>query len=565
MKRITSAVDCETDPFKIGRTNINPFVFGIYDGSKFISFWGDDCVKQFMQYLASDDCPPMNMYAHNGGKFDWLFLRDYMDADIMFIGSRIVKATVCDGKHVLYDSYANMPVPLAKFVTGEGRKKQVFDYSKMERRTREKYKKPITDYLKDDCVVLYEAIIAWLEMFGDKSLTMASAATKLLKGGINDIGMKLESLSERQDEFYRKFYFGGRVECFESGILTPSEGKQWHVHDIHSSYPSTMAELEHPISNCVNHSYKITDKTDFAIITARSKGALPWRDEKGNIKFPHGVFKFYACGHEIRTALELGLLHIVCVHDAIEFTHRTNFKDFIDRFYKLRNAARASLNEMLVLFYKLVMNSSYGKTAIDPRKFKETVMIEIGSFPEGTLYNDPILDEIKDENIREKEWRKAWRPVEIVGDRMIWERNISTIGRFLNVACGASITSGSRAKLLRGLASSVRPVYCDTDSVISEEFSGNVTKDTLGTWGLEKIGDKIAVAGKKMYALFKEGQCIKKACKGVNISPEEICSVAEGNSVEYIAEAPIMNFNGKHAILRRTIRNTARIEQRNTA
>lgn len=562
MNRMLAAVDCETDPFKVGRTKIEPFVFGIYDGEKFINFWGDDCREQFIEYLSSPDCPPLDMYAHNGGKFDWLFLRDYMDSDIMFIGSRIVKATLFDGKHALYDSYANMPVPLANFVTGDGRKKQQFDYSKMERGIREKHKKPIIEYLKDDCVVLYSAIFEWREMFGSKSLTMASAATKLLKEGINDIGLKLETLSEKQDEFYRQFYYGGRVECFESGILKPRPGAVWKMHDIHSSYPATMKELEHPVSRSVNHSYKISEKTDFAIITAESKGALPRRDEKGNIKFPHGIFKFYACGHEIRAALELGLLRIICVHDAIEFRHKTTFSEFITRFYNLRMAARASENEMLVLFYKLVMNSSYGKTAIDPRKFKETTLLPLGVEPKGILYNDPSIEEIKDEVIKEKEWKLAWRPAEIIGDKVLWERNTKTIGRFLNVACGASITSGSRAKLLRGLHAAERPVYCDTDSIVSEDFSGEVTKNTLGTWGLEKTGDMIAVAGKKMYALFSNGECIKKASKGVNISPSEICAVAEGNSVDYVAEAPIIQFNGKNVILRRTIRNTAKIERK---
>lgn len=557
-----ATADCETDPFKVGRTKIEPFVFGIYDGEKFLSFWGDDCVKQFIDYLLSEECEPMVIYAHNGGKFDWLFLRQYLDADIMFIGSRIVKATIGNGKHTLYDSYANMPVPLSNFVAGDGRKKQTFDYSLMERRTREKYKKEIIHYLADDCVVLWSAISDWREMFGTKSLTMASAATKLLKEGINDIGLKLQPLSEKQDEFYRQFYFGGRVECFESGVLKPSPGNEWKMYDIHSSYPATMDELEHPVSNCVHHSYKITEKTDFAIITAKSYGALPWRDEKGNIKFPHATQKFYACGHEIRAALELGLLEIICVHDAIEFTHRTTFSEFIKRFYRLRMSAQADGNAMLVLFYKLVMNSSYGKTAIDPRKFKESVLIELGSFPEGTLYNDPSFELIQDETLREKAWSLAWRPAEIIGDRMLWERNIKTIGRFLNVACGASITSGSRAKLLRGLAASTRPVYCDTDSIMCEEFRGVVTAKELGTWGLEKTGDLVAIGGKKMYAMFKDGVCVKKASKGVNISPEEICAVASGNSVEYVAEAPIMQFNGQNAILRRTIRNTAIIERK---
>ena len=559
IKREIATADTETDPFKIGRTVIEPFSWGIYsETTGYVYFWGDDATEQFIEFLADADTPPLEIYAHNGGRFDWLFLSKFFDPDIMFIGNRIAKVTILGGKYELRDSYANMPVPLKSFNTASGEKLDI-DYAKLERRCRVRYKNEILKYLERDVMVLYDAILLWQDMFTNKPLTMASAATKQLRKSIKKThGVDIEKLTESQDSFWRQFYYGGRVECFEKGELKPSPGKKWRVYDINSAYPATMKNDLHPIGNNYITSRRITEHTDFAKILADSQGALPLRDEKGQITFPRGTYTFYATGHEIRTALSLGLLKIKTVFAAYSCDTRISFAEFIDHFYMLRLQAKENCHEMYVLFYKLVMNSSYGKTAIDPRKFSENMHHVTGYIPhEYTLEQEELAAMTPEE--REAALPYKWRIAEILPSGFtIWERNVNTKGRFLNVACGASITGGARANMLRGLAASERPVYCDTDSIVCEEFKGDVHASRLGAWDFEKEGDYFALAGKKLYALFNDGQCVKKACKGSDLTPAQIQDVARGQVVVWQSEAPVMSLSGIMP-LHRTIRNTAKI------
>lgn len=556
--RLIAAADTETDPFKIGRTSITPFSWGIYDGTSYRDFWGDDATEQFLEYLADESTPPMEIYAHNGGRFDWLFLAEHLDPKIMMIGNRLVKATIMDGKHELRDSFANMPVPLRMFTTKSGEKIEI-DYTKLERHCREQHKKEILHYQKQDVLVLYDAVIAWQEMFGTKPLTMASAATNMLQANVENVtGDPIDRLNEKQDEQFRQFYYGGRVETFEVGLLKPSPGARFQVYDINSAYPAAMKNLEHPIGRNWKISRRITDKTDFAEILAESHGALPLRTEKGGIHFPHGTFRFFATGHEIRAGLELGLLHIKTVFKAYECTRRCNFADFIDRFYTLRLQAKEAGHAMNVLFYKLVMNSSYGKTAIDPRKFTETQFLEHGLQPVGYTNEQAKLAKMTPEE-KEAHHPYTWRPVEMLPNHTIWERKVDTKGKFLNVACGASITGGARANMLRGLSQATRPIYCDTDSIICEAFTGDIDPKRLGAWDKEKEGDFFALAGKKLYALFDKGECVKKACKGAELTPEEIVQVAAGEAVTWQSPVPVFSLAG-NTTLTRTIRRTGRVE-----
>ncbi|ATS92570.1 DNA polymerase [Gluconobacter phage GC1] len=548
-----AAADCETDPFKMGRLNITPFSWGIYDGSTYHEFWGDDATEQFVSFL-KDYPEPLTIYAHNGGKFDWLFLFKYLSGDMRFIGSRLVQANLFH--HELRDSFANMPVPLRSFEDKSVGNKIEFDYSKLERNKRKKHKKEILAYQKQDVLVLYNAVTQWLEMFGEKPLTMASAAMNELKASLAEMDIKVETLKEWQDRELRPFYFGGRVCCFEKGIVLPRPGREWKVFDVNSMYPDAMKSERHPIGAEYKTKREITDETDFAIIDATSRGALPFRAENGSVGFPHGRKIFHATGHEIRAALELGSLEIHRVLEAREFLLKMSFDDFVDKFYTLRLKAKLDLNEMYVLFYKLVLNSAYGKFAINPDDFADSVLLPVGEFP--------------DDYVEDGEWFEKV----IIDDfgLVLWERPAR--GRkhsYMNVATAASITGAARAKILRGLALATRPVYCDTDSIICEDFAGDCHDSELGKWKFEGAGKVIAIAGKKMYALTdgydlaKDGSrrmkdIVKTASKGVNIPANEIILAAQGQTITYTAEAPVFKIGGRQLLLTRRIRNTAKIE-----
>jgi DNA polymerase elongation subunit (family B) len=532
-KRIV-AFDFETDPFEYGRVP-EPFCVGIYDGETYLEEWGtgEDCAL-FVLDVADAYDDDVIFYAHNGGKFDFHFLLPYAEtlSDIVMIGSRIVQIRI-NGK-LFRDSYSAVPAALKSHDKGE------IDYALMERDVRHLHTDVISEYLKRDCVSLYTLMDAFKKEFGDK-LTMAAAALEQL----SKFHEWDKMTGDVQDARFRQYYFGGRVEFFEKGYLEGS----FQCYDVNSMYPSVMQDFEHPVTDkfhaytgklCYND--KVFENFSFAEIDATSEGALPWRDPEAKgidqkLLFPHGRKLFYASGHEVRMAVKLGALKIHHIKKCFVPDKTSNFKAFIQHFYNARLKAKAEGDKTYDLFYKLVMNSAYGKFAQDPSKFKEY------GFFDGEL---PPMGE---------GWELVWKSVN--GIKRIYKRPSRQplfTGR-KNVATAASITAASRARLLEGLRNSTRPVYCDTDSIICESLSGVPMDDkALGAWKLEKSGHGISIAGRKLYALHTDDGYSKIASKGVRATGEEIARIAKGETLEFHNQAPTFTLGKQANFVKREIR-----------
>ena len=75
-------------------------------------------------------------------------------------------------------------------------------------------------------------------------------------------------------------------------------------------------------------------------------------------------------------------------------------------------------------------------------------------------------------------------------------------------------------------------------------------------WKFEGIGDECAVAGRKLYAIFNNGEAIKYASKGARLDPETIRHVARGHVVTWRNDRPTYNVAGGITWLERRIRMT---------
>lgn len=532
--KIIAVVDTETDPFESGLI-VKPFTLGFYDGVKYVDFWGDDCVDQFFSYLATETATGVEyiIYAHNGGKFDFFFFLKYLDKQTspLIMNSRLVKIYF-QGQE-FRDSFAIIPQALSSY------QKEEIDYNKFKRDTREKYKQEILEYQKSDCIYTYELISGFHNMFGDK-ITIASASLPMLRSFTG-----FEILREGQDTRFREFYYGGRNQCFEVGLLKPKYGNKFYLYDRNSMYPAVMRDELHPISNKATLQRTIDDNTDFALIDAFNDGALPVRDEKGGLDFTVKRGKFYATIHEIKAGLETGTLRISRVLHAWAFDRKASFSEFVEQFYALRNQAKAENDLVRNILYKLILNSSYGKFALNPRKFKQ-YSLTIDEIP--TPQHSP-------------ENPDGWKLEAYTGSIYIWSRPSPRKLGFYNVATAASITGAARANLLRNIALAKRPVYCDTDSIICEGFNGELDDKALGAWALEATGDRVAIAGKKMYALYNEkdlsaNEAIKKASKGVRLELQDIVSVCNGNEIIYKNPVPTFNLDGGADFVDRRIKMT---------
>lgn len=543
-----ATVDIETDPFDKGRS-IEPFALGYYDGETYVDFIGKDCVARFMAHL--DDMAAVGggerriIYAHNGGKFDYMFFLPWLDKgqEPLLIGSRFVRAHFNGWE--FRDSFALMPAPLKKL----GGKLDI-NMSKMERGVRRKHMAEIRRYLKGDCVALYGAVSRFADMFGDRP-TIASTALPMLRSRHG-----FETLSEPLDGHFRQFYFGGRVECFETGRIRAPKGRTIKIIDRNSMYPTVMAEQMHPVGAAFINRREIDERTDFARITAHSRGALPVVGADGELTFPHGVHEFRATGHEIRAGLETGTLRIQRVHSATTFLKRANFAEFVQWGFGERKAAPDKLTEQM---WKFLLNSSYGKFGINPRNFFRYVVTD-GDRPDDArpLYHRDDAPH-------------GWRPDTLANGYAIWKHDArydeqGRDGRrfwnsFKNVATAASITGASRADLWRQILKCERPMYCDTDSVACLDWRDtDIHPDRLGAWDMEAEGDEFFVAGKKDYALFMEGEGIKKAHKGKNLTYDEIRKIALGVQIVKIADAPVFGRDGSQRPLKRTAKRTGKVQ-----
>lgn len=511
-------IDAETDPFEYGKT-IAPFCWGAYwitehCEKKYVDFWGDHCTEQLLDFL--EDMPPCLIYAHNGGKFDFIFLLSAL-SEPFIIGSRIVKAKL--GKHEIRDSFSIIPVALAAY------QKDEIDYSQFVEAKREAYRNEILAYLATDCEYLYQLVFKFREQFGDQ-LTIASTAIKALSA-LHPV-VKMDRYN---DNIFRPYYLGGRVEYFETGKLTGD----FKVYDVNSMYPHAMANYDHPFGDWLHTKdldRALADGKVFFVeanVTSngfgrRTKLGLDWGPFTGQMNL---------CSHELIPALARGEIRINQMNNILYYPEAIRFTEFVNHWSKLKIAAQENKDIAARLFAKLITNSAYGKFAQDPQKFKEYA-IHLG---------DAIPDDCA-----------LWELYEDFETGSIWRKPSPAIHGYYNVAIGASITSASRAVLSEALSQCDRPVYCDTDSIICEQLHADLHESKLGAWKTEGKGDTLYIAGKKMYALFDSGECVKMASKGARLSGDEIAKIALGETFMYRQDAPVMKMNGSQKSLAREIK-----------
>lgn len=509
--------DTETDPFSHGRIP-TPFLCGIYDGERMRREWGPNCMERMRKRI--EKLPPGIVYVHNGGRFDFFYMLDWFDGKVSITASRIIKAFGCG--HEWRDSAAVYPMPLKSY------KKKEIDYALMEESEREKHKDEIVEYFDSDCIYLHELVTRIRSEFGD-TLTIGSIAMKELKKF-----HKFECLTSVEDSEVRdRFYFGGRVQCFEKGILTPKESESFYVFDINQSYPTSMRNYKHPVSSPHFRGGDVSDNTYFVTAYGYSHGCFPKRGIDGDLCFPVGLDTFNTTIHEYRAALETGQFELRCMIQCVDFDVAISFDEFIDHWHGMRKAEQLKGDKVWSDFYKRLCNSAYGKFPQNPENYFDWIIKPLGETPNG--YE---LDYM-------------------IGNVCLWKKPSEDLTRY-NVATGASITGASRSFLIRALATAKRPVYCDTDSIICEGMGpGADIHDTkLGCWKLENYGDTLAVAGRKLYAIFRQGECVKMASKGVRLTSQQIMQVASGETVTWKKDAPTFSLNGGTRFLQRNIRMT---------
>ena len=371
MPRLIAVLDMETDPFDAAaREIIHPFMCDIYapEFGHIVIFDNDHDVFISRVIEAIERLPNKYViYAHNGGKFDYMFLLSKLKGKVMFKGRAIMVASI--GRHEIRDSLHLIPTALKNY------KKDAFDYSLLHLTKRNDHLSTIESYIKSDCEYLYDLVSTFINRYG-LAISIGAVSFKLLKAKYP----KMATLSESKDAALRPFFFGGRVECRKGiGIFD----RPMKLYDVNSMYPAVMAHYTHPIgSSYVSRNGSPSKDTVFVTVSCFSKGAFALRTDEG-LRFPHCQGVFNVSIHEFNTANDLGLLQNTKIITCIDNDLITNFQDFVLPLYHERQETKVKLGNSLPntpehdelkkndMFIKFFLNNAYGKNAQNPRKFSE--------------------------------------------------------------------------------------------------------------------------------------------------------------------------------------------------
>jgi hypothetical protein len=527
-------LDMETDPFdKVKQDEVLPFLAVLHsDQFDDIVIW-DETKQGFIdKVIASILALPrqFTIYAHNGGKFDFMFLISALKGRVTFKGRGIMSAKL--GDHELRDSFHIIPEKLAKY------KKDTFDYKKLYRAVRNKWREEIIAYCKNDCRFLLDLVKKFLAENGFKISIGAAAIAKVKED------YKLETLSNYQDAAVREFYYGGFVSCI-SGVGLYSE--PFALYDVNSMYPAVMAHVSHPVgSEYIDRPGEPGGATCFVELECLSLGAFAGIWGRG---------RFKTSIHEFQMAMKLRLIEDIKIIRCLDNINQTNFAKFVLPLYEKRQKLKEQMDvfervgdtespeyykiKADALIIKLLLNNAYGKFASNPRKYKDHYLTEPG--------------------LRPGEDKETWgfAPTYEGGDYWVWSRPIQQ-QRFLNVGTAASITGAARAKLMEAIHYAKNPIYCDTDSLICEELRNvEIHPAKLGTWKMEAKLTDVIICGKKLYCYRSDKGKETFRSKGTEgLVWKDYEAMLTGSIIPQTAFGPTLTRRGDQHYMMRRIRAT---------
>lgn len=553
MRKI-AVLDFETDPFdNVVQEIIFPFAACLYGDDFEIVIWEENRAKFVKKVIDAIVSLPdeYTIWAHNGGRFDFLFLIHALRGAVSFKGRGIMVARV--GAHELRDSFHIIPEKLAAL------QKEAFDYQKLRKHKRVDYRDDIIRYMVSDCRYLLDAVRTFIAKFGFRVSIGQAAMYELRKH------YKVDKFSAHWDAYIREYFFGGRVECLKGKGEWVGDYK---LYDVNSMYPYVMANYEHPIGHRNTYNIRAGEPgthTVFIKLECDNNGALIARSPEGETtaRITHGVFQTTIW--EYRVALKYGLIKNCRFIHCLDCIKRTTFADFILPIYEGRTRTKAHLRELKAaglqgtpewietnkddIMLKLLMNNSYGKFAQDPRRYKEHYLTNPDEMPPDDWFPKggnklAFLNYESD---------LYW----------IWEKPNPGF-RFNNVGTAASITGASRAVLLEALQKARGAIYCDTDSIIASALPGvDLSQTALGAWDIEQEFSAVIVTGKKQYACKVNGgkETIKMRSKGTPSSElnwDKFRELLDGAVLSITNTAPTIDRFGRQRYITRQIRATAK-------
>ncbi len=490
-------------------------------------------------------------WAHNGGRFDFLWLMGHLIRRgikwrVSLSGSSVASLQV--GEVCFRDSARLVPMSLAQASQiGKVRKastelpcvcgKACGGYCSIRRGMDPRLLKKLIAYMVVDCEATYSMLTTLVEMCERYDLDLrptigASAWATIARGGVPeaDWGGKMRTYVTRDYEDTRKSLYGGRTQ-----VLRPASG-QGFAYDINSAYPAMLARMRLPCGERERvHGSAAAKALDNRGGVFRASVRVPRMflpplpvRSKLRIGFPTGDFEGWWTGVELQAAVLRGAT-IRCLDEALVWSDSEMvLAPFFRRVWPLRDAAGPKT--ALGTWFKLYANSATGKLNSKP-------MVErISSDPEAKVFCDGNFDCGRvfcgSGKCCAHQCTGACGRLEPVSAMLpIFIAKYKQLSPCSQVHWGSYTLAATRVEVLEFANGGEDGVYCDTDSWKCEEPRSERIGSQLGEWKDEGRYRDFRALAPKTYRYTDDGGKVHGAAKGVPDAVENFEALSAGKPV----------------------------------
>lgn len=461
------------------------------------------------------------VWAHNGGRFDLLWLCDHLAArglaaQVSLAGSRIVNLKV--GKTQFRDSFALIPLALKDAARIGGNEKSdtglpcscdlecggFCSIRRVGMSLRDRM--ALSEYLRQDCKAL-QATLSRLRGFAeendlDLTGTIGSASWSTIQRWL-DVG-DAEWPSARLYTQCRKAYFGGRVQVFQP------YAEAGFRYDINSAYPAALVETPIPFGarHVLTTAREASDafyrgregifRAQVKVPTSEFLPVLPMRS-KDRITYPIGAHVGTWTALELREAMEQG--HQVEILSGIIWARSdTLLGPFCEKIWSIRH--KLGKSSPLGKWLKWFANAPTGKLAQRPESERVKFLGDHEDRPKLCHASyDCSNSGCGFDCCPHRCTRRCggWRPLDKHG--VVWRRNVYRLPSSGYIHWAAYLTGATRVKTARQLRandSGASAVYCDTDSCYATVRRAGTSQE-LGGWLDEGAFKNFLALAPKVY------------------------------------------------------------------
>lgn len=481
------------------------FLAGFFDGESFESFRGSDSIADLMCHMLQPKYIGWHLYAHNGGRFDFLHLLPWLASEGKRLGFQFCaipagksggiqildiwksgKGKSRKGKWRLLDSIKLIPLALAKAC-------KTFNLPGKDSLPLETHESdPQWEvYNEQDCRALWSVLGRFHTMVednldGEVGITTPATAMKTFRRKY--LPHKIHR-GEDAHEFVFSTYCGGRTEVFQR------ESSNLNYYDINSSYPAVMREPMpsgpaiwwngEPPSCFTKDGSGYVGFVEASVELDTNLPLLPVKRD-GKLLFPSGKINGRWDWAELSRVRD----NVVKYGKSVWFQSSPLLAAMVEDLYPYRDSSLPGYDAGLAYVVKILLNSLYGKFGQSALRRKVVPWSE--DLPEGAI------------------------PVDGTSLSPVWYIDEEVTAPYIMPQIAAHVTSLARVRLFDYLTLCGESLaYCDTDSIITSSILD--TDTSLGALKNEYPGVTFngTFLAPKLYCLKGSDGSIKVVAKGI--------------------------------------------------